>query len=95
MKRSRGLEPLVASRQRDWSSAGAYDPTVIEDSRFLDAWEGPFVFVSERGGPISADMVARIVTEAAEAAVIGFHVHPQMLRHSVGNMLADEGWIRD
>jgi integrase len=53
--------------------------------------DGPYVFVSERGGPISADTVARIVTEAAEAAGIGFHVHPHMLRHSAGHMLADEG----
>jgi hypothetical protein len=58
MKRSRGEEPLVASRQQDLSSAGAYDPTVVEDLRFLDAWEGPFVFVSERGGPISAHLIA-------------------------------------
>ena len=53
--------------------------------------DGPYVFVSERGGPISADMVARIVSEAADAAGIGFHVHPHMLRHSAGHMLADEG----
>jgi hypothetical protein len=45
MKWSRGEEPLVASRQRDLSSAGAYDTTAIEDLRFLDAWEGPFVAV--------------------------------------------------
>lgn len=52
---------------------------------------GPFVFVSERGGPLSADMIARIVQRAAEAAGIGFHVHPHMLRHSAGYMLANEG----
>jgi site-specific recombinase XerD len=33
----------------------------------------------------------RIVTEAAEVAGIGFGVHPHMLRHNVGHMLADEG----
>ena len=31
----------------------------------------PFVFVSERGGPLSADMIARIVERAAEAAKLG------------------------
>jgi site-specific recombinase XerD len=36
-------------------------------------------------------MVARIVYEAAEIAGIGFHVHPNMFRHSAGHMLADEG----
>jgi integrase len=50
-----------------------------------------FVFTSERGGPISPDMIARIVQRAAEAAAIGFHVHPHMLRHSAGYMLANEG----
>ena len=37
-----------------------------------------------RGGPISADMVARIVSESAEIAWIGFHVRPHMLRHGAG-----------
>jgi integrase len=59
--------------------------------KLREVTDGPYVFISERGGPISADTVARIVTEAAEAAGIGFHVHPHMLRHSAGHMLADEG----
>jgi site-specific recombinase XerD len=52
---------------------------------------GPFVFVSERGGVLSADMVARVVARAAVGACIGFHVHPHMLRHSAGHMLANVG----
>jgi site-specific recombinase XerD len=52
---------------------------------------GPFVFVSERGGVLSADMVARVVARAAVQARIGFHVHPHMLRHSAGHMLANTG----
>ena len=50
----------------------------------------PFLFVSERGGPISPDMIARIVERAGHAADIGFHVHPHMLRHSTGYALANE-----
>jgi type 1 fimbriae regulatory protein FimB/type 1 fimbriae regulatory protein FimE len=50
-----------------------------------------FVFVSERGAPLSPDMIARIVQRAADAAGLGFHVHPHMLRHSAGYMLANEG----
>ena len=53
--------------------------------------DSPFVFASERGGVLSADMVARIVQRAAQHARIGFHVHPHMLRHSAGHMLANEG----
>jgi site-specific recombinase XerD len=51
----------------------------------------PFVFVSERGGPLSTDMIARIVERAAEAAQLGLHVHPHMLRHATGYALANEG----
>jgi type 1 fimbriae regulatory protein FimB/type 1 fimbriae regulatory protein FimE len=51
----------------------------------------PFVFVSERGGALSPDMIARIVERAAEAAKLGFHVHPHMLRHATGYALANEG----
>lgn len=51
----------------------------------------PHLFLSERGGPLSPDMVARIVTRASTTAKIGFHVHPHMLRHSAGYALANEG----
>ena len=51
----------------------------------------PYVFTSERGGPLSPDMIARVVSRAAEAAKLGFHVHPHMLRHAAGHALANEG----
>jgi type 1 fimbriae regulatory protein FimB/type 1 fimbriae regulatory protein FimE len=51
----------------------------------------PFVLVSERGGPLSPDMIARIVERAADTAKLGFHVHPLMLRHATGYALANEG----
>jgi site-specific recombinase XerD len=51
----------------------------------------PYVFVSERGGSLSPDMIARIVERAADVAGLGFHVHPHMLRHAAGYMLANEG----
>ena len=51
----------------------------------------PYVFVSERGGALSPDMIARIVERAAEVAGLGFRVHPHMLRHAAGYMLANEG----
>jgi site-specific recombinase XerD len=49
-----------------------------------------FLFLSERGKRLSTDMVARIIQRAGEAAGLG-HVHPHMLRHSGGHMLADMG----
>jgi site-specific recombinase XerD len=59
--------------------------------KLRDASEGPYVFVSERGGKISPDVIARVVDRAAIAAGLAFHVHPHMLRHSAGYMLANEG----
>jgi integrase len=59
--------------------------------KMREASDSPYAFTSERGGPISPDMIARIVARAAEAAGLGFHVHPHMLRHSAGYMLANEG----
>jgi integrase len=59
--------------------------------KLREVTDSPYVFVSERGGPMSADMVARVVAEAGEAAGIPFHVYPQMLRHSTGYGLADLG----
>jgi Phage integrase family len=51
----------------------------------------PYVFVSERGGPLSPDMIARIVERAGKAAKLDFHIHPHMLRHATGYALANEG----
>jgi site-specific recombinase XerD len=51
----------------------------------------PFVFVSERGGPLSPDMIARIVERAGKLAGLSVHVHPHMLRHAAGYALANAG----
>ena len=51
----------------------------------------PFVFISERGGPLSPDMIARIVERAGTLAGLSFHVHPHMLRHATGYALANAG----
>lgn len=59
--------------------------------KMREAADSPFVFTSERGGPLSPDMIARIVARAADEAGLGFHVHPHMLRHSAGYMLANDG----
>ena len=39
MSQSRYEELLVASQRQDLSSADVFNPTVIEDLLFLDAWE--------------------------------------------------------
>jgi integrase len=52
---------------------------------------GGFVFVSERGGPISVDGVRKLITRTGQEAKLPFPVHPHMLRHACGFKLANDG----
>lgn len=56
-----------------------------------NAVDESFVFLSEWGVPMSPDAVARIIARAGVIAGLGFHVHPHMLRHGCGYMLANRG----
>ena len=51
----------------------------------------PYVFVTERKGPLTASNVRKLVTRAGEHTDIGMPIHPHMLRHSTGFYLANEG----
>ena len=51
----------------------------------------PYVFVSERGSPLSVAGYQRMVARAGEAARFGFLVHSHMLRHGCGYKLASDG----
>jgi type 1 fimbriae regulatory protein FimB len=50
----------------------------------------PWLFVSERQGPLSRHAVIHIVGRSGEAAGLG-HITPHMLRHSCGYYLANNG----
>ena len=50
-----------------------------------------FVFMSERGAPLTTATVRKIVARAGELAGILMPVHPHMLRHSTGFYLANAG----
>ena len=54
-------------------------------------YDSKFVFVSERGLPMSRSAVAAIVKRAAECAEVALAVHPHMLRHACGYYLANKG----
>jgi integrase len=51
----------------------------------------PFVFVSERGAPLTAPGFSRMVERAAAAADLGIKAHAHMLRHTCGYKLANDG----
>ena len=51
----------------------------------------PYLFVTERGGPLTASTVRKMVARAGKKAGIEFPVHPHMLRHATGFYLANQG----
>lgn len=53
--------------------------------------ESPYVFVTERRGPLTDSAVRKIVARAGVAAELGFPAHPHMLRHATGYKLANDG----
>ena len=53
--------------------------------------KSPFIFVTERGGPLTRSTVNKLVTRAGRKAEMVFPVHPHMLRHACGYYLANKG----
>ena len=51
----------------------------------------PYLFVSERGGPMTASNVRKLAARSGFAARMPFPIHPHMLRHACGFKLANEG----
>lgn len=51
----------------------------------------PYLFLTERGGPVSATGFRKTLSRIGEASSIGFPVHPHMLRHACGFKLANDG----
>src|SRR5262249_262617 len=52
---------------------------------------GRYLFLSERGAPMSAVGFRRMITRLGKAAKMPFSVHPHMLRHACGFKLANDG----
>jgi len=49
-----------------------------------------YIFMSERGSPMTASAFRKIIARAGKIAEIDMPVHPHMLRHSTGFKLANE-----
>ena len=54
-------------------------------------YPGPYVFSTERGGPMTTATVRKMVARAGEVAKLPFPIHPHMLRHACGYKLANDG----
>lgn len=50
--------------------------------------DGPYVFVTERGGPLTPATFRKLFANAGELAALSFPIHPHMLRHATGYKLA-------
>lgn len=71
-------------------------PISARESRGLHALKNqgsksPFIFNSERGGPLSDRHIRTIISQAGVKAELDFPVHPHMLRHACGYYLALHG----
>ena len=53
--------------------------------------ETPYVFVTERKGPLTNSAVGKMIARAGDKAGFEFPVHPHMLRHATGYKLANDG----
>ena len=82
VRRVKGSKPSTHTLEPD---------TVRMLKRALEQSDGNYVFRSERGGPLSPQIVQVIVARAGEVAGLPFKVHPHMLRHACGFALAEEG----
>jgi len=89
------FETATLHLRRAKNGAAATRPLLGEELRALrvlkrDA-KSPFIFVSERGAPFTVSGLQRLVERAGIAAKIPFKVHPHMLRHATGYVLANKG----
>ena len=53
--------------------------------------ETAYIFISERGAPMTAATFRKLLARAGDAADLGMPIHPHMLRHSTGFKLANDG----
>ena len=83
--------------RRAKGGASSVHPIGVKESRALRRLRreartpSPYVFVSERGAPLSVAGYQRMVARAGEAAGFSFLIHSHMLRHSCGYKLANDG----
>jgi len=53
--------------------------------------QSPFLFMSERGSPMTVSNFQKLISRASEASGLKIKAHPHMLRHGCGYKLANEG----
>jgi integrase len=89
------FETATLHLRRAKNGAMTTHPLLGDELRALRALKreanSPFMFVTERGAPFSVAGLQKLVERAGIAAKIPFKVHPHMLRHATGYVLANKG----
>jgi type 1 fimbriae regulatory protein FimB/type 1 fimbriae regulatory protein FimE len=89
------FETATLHMRRAKNGPTATHPLLGDELRALRALKretnSPFIFVSERGAPFTVSGLQRLVERAGVGAKIPFKVHPHMLRHATGYVLANRG----
>ena len=69
-----------------------HGPELRELRQLKREWpDSAYVFVSERGGPMTTSNVRKLIARLGRDAGITFPVHPHQLRHALGFKLANDG----
>jgi integrase len=78
-------------RRRKQGSSGTH-PLQADEIRALRRLQrGTFVFLTERDGPMTPKAFHALFARIGQRAELPFPVHPHMLRHTCGYMLAEKG----
>lgn len=85
---------LFVKRRKNGSASThlLHGPELRELRKLLrDYPNSPYLFVSERGRPLTDSSFRKVVSRAGSEAGLPFPVHPHMLRHATGYYLANRG----
>jgi integrase len=89
------FETATLHLRRAKNGAAATHPLLGDELRALRMLKreakSPFIFVSEREAPFTVSGLQKLVERAGITARIPFKVHPHMLRHATGYVLANKG----
>ena len=87
----KGLLHVVRRKNGTDSTHPLRGPEIRALRKLQREYSGPYVFVTERGGPLTTGTVRKLVRRTGEVAGLPFDVHPHMLRHATGYKLANDG----
>lgn len=87
-------EAAIAITRLKGSNSGVHrlQPDEVDALNTLrHVYPGYWLFMNERGKPLTPDSIAKIIARAGITANLPLPVHPHMMRHSCGYFLAEQG----